>query len=196
MLAPPMARNREFDTAEALDRCLDLFWAKGFAGVSIRDLEEATGLGRQSLYTAFGNKEALFASVLKRYAEATEGWLAPLFADTAGLASLRRYAADALAAQRTHGCHGCLVVKTLWDRGIGDEALQKRAQAATRRVRAAFTHALDRAADRGEIVPGDNEQRADLCFASVNGLAALRRAGVAEARALTAFEHLLESWRP
>ncbi|MCB9871237.1 MAG: TetR/AcrR family transcriptional regulator [Planctomycetes bacterium] len=190
-----MARAREFDADATLDRCLDLFWAKGFAGVSIRDLEQATGLGRQSLYSAFGNKEALFAAVLDRYSAATEAWLAPLFTDAAGLASLRQYAVDALAAQRTHGCHGCLVVKTLWDRGIADQSMRKRAQAATRRVRAAFEHALDRAVAHGEIVAGDNEQRADLCFAAMNGLAALRQAGVTEARARTTFEQLLDSWR-
>lgn len=190
-----MPRTREFDSDQALDRCLDLFWAKGFAGVSISDLEAATGLGRQSLYSAFGNKETLFGAVLERYAAATEAWLAPLFAATAGLADVRRYARDALAAQRTHGCHGCLVVKTLWDRGIADAALLKRAQAATRRVRAAFAHALGRAAARGEIGAGDDDRRADLCFASLNGLAALRRAGVSEARALATFEQLLDSWR-
>jgi AcrR family transcriptional regulator len=73
-----MARPREFDLDEALERCLELFWARGFAGVSLSDLEEATGLGRQSLYAAFGNKEALFAAVLERYSANTERWLATL----------------------------------------------------------------------------------------------------------------------
>jgi TetR/AcrR family transcriptional repressor of nem operon len=190
-----VARTREFDTDQALDRCLGLFWAKGFAGVSVSDLEAATGLGRQSLYSAFGNKEALFAAVLDRYVAATEAWLAPLFAPTAGLADLRRHAGDALAAQRTRQCSGCLVVKTLWDRGIVDDDLRKRAQAAIRRVRAAFENAIERATARGEITPGDNGQRADLCFASINGLAALRGAGVSAARALAALDQLLDSWR-
>ena len=190
-----MARPREFDPEAALDRCLDLFWAKGFAAVSLSDLEEATGLGRQSLYSAFGNKEALFGAVLERYAANTEVWLAPLFAADAGVEQLRQYARDALSAQRIHGASGCLVVKTLWDRGLDDDGLQRRAQAATRRVRAAFLNALERAAARKEVTAGDQAQRADLCFASLNGLAALRRSGVSEPAALATFDGLLATWR-
>jgi TetR/AcrR family transcriptional repressor of nem operon len=190
-----VARPREFDPDDALARSLDLFWARGFAGVSLSDLEEATGVGRQSLYAAFGNKEALYAAALERYNAATERWLAPLFAQDAGLDTLRRYARDALLAQGKHRASGCLVVKTLWDRGLEEGELQASARAAARRVRAAFAHALGRAQERGELAAGDAALRADLCFAAVNGLAALRRSGVSEASALASFELLLDSWR-
>jgi TetR/AcrR family transcriptional repressor of nem operon len=190
-----MARPREFDEQAVLDACLDQFWAKGFAAVSMSDLESATGLGRQSLYSAFGDKRALFAAVLERYAAATEVWLAPLLRPEAGLAELVQYAKDALAAQRTHGAHGCLVVKTLWDRDLEDSGLTRRAAAAAKRVRAAFAQALERGAQRGELLPGDVQQRADLSFATLNGLAALRRSGVSEAEALALFERLIEPWR-
>lgn len=190
-----MARPREFDEQAVLEACLDQFWAKGFAAVSMSDLEGATGLGRQSLYSAFGDKRALFAAVLERYAAATEIWLAPLLRPEAGLAELRRYAKDALAAQRAHGAHGCLVVKTLWDRDMEDSGLIRRAAAAAQRVREAFGQALERSAERGELLAGDSEQRANLCFATLNGLAALRRSGVSEAEALALFEQLIEPWR-
>src|SRR5262249_779584 len=147
----PMARTREFDTGAALDRCLPLFWRNGFAGVSIRELEDATGLGRQSLYAAFGNKEAIYAAVLERYHAAAEEGLAPLFAKNAGLRTLRSYAAAALTAQRRKQCSGCLAVKALLDHGVEEPRLVQRAQAATRRVRAGFRHALERAQARGEI---------------------------------------------
>lgn len=190
-----MSRTREFDTDEVLDRCLTLFWRKGFAGVSLSDLEEATGLGRQSLYNAFGNKEALFAKVLERYDSTSELWLQPLFADDAGLATIRAYAQGALAAQRRSRCSGCLVVKVLWDGGLVDPELARRAQASTRRVRAALGHAIGRAVARGEASPGDTARRADLCFAALNGLAALRRAGVGEDEALATLDTLLDGWK-
>jgi TetR/AcrR family transcriptional regulator, transcriptional repressor for nem operon len=62
-----VARPREFDEEQVLDRALDVFWAKGFDGTSIQDLVEATGLGRASLYGAFGEKDKLYALVLERY---------------------------------------------------------------------------------------------------------------------------------
>ncbi len=60
-------RPREFDTEEALDRAMELFWRKGYEGTSLSDLTSTLGITRPSLYAAFGSKEALFRLVLKRY---------------------------------------------------------------------------------------------------------------------------------
>jgi AcrR family transcriptional regulator len=62
-----MGRPREFTESDVLDRALETFWARGYEGTSVRDLVDATGLSRASLYGAFGDKDALFARVLSRY---------------------------------------------------------------------------------------------------------------------------------
>lgn len=62
-----MGRHREFDVDEALDAALCVFWRKGYEGASYTDLTEATGVERPALYSAFGNKEALFRRALERY---------------------------------------------------------------------------------------------------------------------------------
>jgi AcrR family transcriptional regulator len=62
-----MARPREFDEGEVLDLALATFWEHGYEGTSIDDLVAATGLGRASLYGAFGDKERIFARALERY---------------------------------------------------------------------------------------------------------------------------------
>ncbi|MFO0660921.1 MAG: TetR/AcrR family transcriptional regulator [Polyangiaceae bacterium] len=62
-----MARPREFDEAHVLDRALELFWSKGYEATSIQDLVDVTGLGRASLYGAFGDKDAIFQRVLEHY---------------------------------------------------------------------------------------------------------------------------------
>jgi len=64
-----MGRRREFDVGEALDAALCVFWRKGYEGASYTDLTEATGVERPALYSAFGNKEALFRQALARYYE-------------------------------------------------------------------------------------------------------------------------------
>jgi len=71
-----MGRPREFDTERALDLALELFWRKGYEGTSLSDLTSALGITRPSLYAAFGNKEALFRTVLDRY-EARAGSYRP-----------------------------------------------------------------------------------------------------------------------
>ena len=64
-----MGRHREFDVEKALDAALGVFWCKGYEGASYAHLTEATGVERPALYSAFGNKEALFRRALDRYYE-------------------------------------------------------------------------------------------------------------------------------
>ncbi|MFM9279651.1 TetR/AcrR family transcriptional regulator [Paenibacillus jiagnxiensis] len=64
-----MGRNREFDVDQALEAALYVFWRKGYEGASYTDLTQATGVERPALYSAFGNKEALFRRALARYYE-------------------------------------------------------------------------------------------------------------------------------
>jgi len=65
-----MARPREFDREEALERATGVFWAKGFAATSTDDLLTAMGIGRQSLYNAFQDR-ALYLEALERYQRTT-----------------------------------------------------------------------------------------------------------------------------
>lgn len=64
-----MGRHREFDVEKALDAALCVFWRKGYEGASYADLTAATGVERPALYSAFGNKEALFRRAMARYYE-------------------------------------------------------------------------------------------------------------------------------
>lgn len=67
-----MGRPREFDEGAVLDSALRTFWEKGYEGTSVEDLVQSTGLGRASLYGAFGDKEQLFNRVLARYLEGAD----------------------------------------------------------------------------------------------------------------------------
>ena len=72
-----MARPTEFDRTEVLDRATRLFWERGFGGTSISDLEAAMGIGRTSIYAAFGAKEDLlptFNRLKEKHASATMMW--------------------------------------------------------------------------------------------------------------------------
>ena len=62
-----MARSREFDTGKAVDAAIELFRRRGFEGVSIQEIVAATGIGRGSLYAAFGSKEGIYHAALERY---------------------------------------------------------------------------------------------------------------------------------
>jgi AcrR family transcriptional regulator len=64
-------RPKAYDPEKALDQAAALFWERGFDGTSLDDLGTAMGMGRPSIYNAFGDKEALFVRALERFRETT-----------------------------------------------------------------------------------------------------------------------------
>jgi TetR/AcrR family transcriptional repressor of nem operon len=64
-----MARHKEFDRDEALQKAMEVFWSRGYEAASIQDLVERMGINRQSLYDTFGDKHALYLQALDRYRE-------------------------------------------------------------------------------------------------------------------------------
>ena len=65
-----MSGRKQFDVERALDQAMGVFWEHSYADASLELLTTATGLGRGSLYGAFGDKDALFRRALERYSAA------------------------------------------------------------------------------------------------------------------------------
>ncbi|NKI97358.1 TetR/AcrR family transcriptional regulator [Rhizobacter sp. SG703] len=59
-----MPRERHFSEPEVLDRLTDVFSTHGYTGTSLALLQEATGLGKQSLYNTFGDKQAMYLQAI------------------------------------------------------------------------------------------------------------------------------------
>lgn len=64
-----MARRKEFDSDEALQKAMEVFWARGYEATSVGHLVEHMGINRQSLYDTFGDKHTLYLRALDRYRE-------------------------------------------------------------------------------------------------------------------------------
>jgi TetR/AcrR family transcriptional regulator, transcriptional repressor for nem operon len=64
-----MARHKEFDRDEVLQKAMEVFWSRGYEAASIQDLVGQMGINRQSLYDTFGDKHALYLQALDRYHE-------------------------------------------------------------------------------------------------------------------------------
>lgn len=108
----PRGRPRSFDEGEALDKATQIFWSKSYQGVAIDDLITGMGVGRQSLYSVFGDKRTLFLRVLRAYAERKGAGAAKALFSPAGLR-------DAIAGFLKHAVEfateegsipGCLMV--------------------------------------------------------------------------------------
>ncbi|HAA13376.1 MAG TPA: TetR/AcrR family transcriptional regulator [Cytophagales bacterium] len=62
-----MAKPKQFNEEEVLDKVMHLFWEKGYSGTSMQDLVNHTGLSRSSIYDTFDGKDQLFTRVLRKY---------------------------------------------------------------------------------------------------------------------------------
>ncbi|HEU4508354.1 MAG TPA: TetR/AcrR family transcriptional regulator [Pyrinomonadaceae bacterium] len=64
-----MARHKEFERDEALQKAMEVFWTRGYEATSMQNLVEHMGINRQSLYDTFGDKHSLYLEALDRYQE-------------------------------------------------------------------------------------------------------------------------------
>jgi TetR/AcrR family transcriptional repressor of nem operon len=138
-----MARPREFDADQALERATRVFWARGFENTSLDDLCAATGLGRSSLYAAFGDKRALYLRALARYEERSVARIARAFEGRTPREGLRTFLAalidDIVAGPGRSGCFigNCAAELARLDRGAAAQV-----RASLERLEAAFRAAL------------------------------------------------------
>lgn len=105
-------RPRAFNADAALDCATGVFWRQGYEGTSLRDLTQAMGINRPSLYAAFGNKESLFRKALDRYIERFNCRIQnAMEAPTAreSVERLLRFAAEG-AAPKPNTPKGCLLI--------------------------------------------------------------------------------------
>ncbi|MBK0002698.1 TetR/AcrR family transcriptional regulator [Erwinia sp. S43] len=83
-------RPREFDDQQVIDAAMDAFWRDGYEATSAQALVESTGLGRGSLYAAFGNKEKLYHEALRRYHQNSIDFHQEIFARSGSVAERLR----------------------------------------------------------------------------------------------------------
>jgi AcrR family transcriptional regulator len=108
----PRGRPRSFDEGAALEKAIQVFWSKGYDGVTIDDLVEGMGVGRPSLYSIFGSKRKIFLRVLRAYAERKGALTAKALLEPATLrdsiTSFLRYAVT--SATERGSASGCLII--------------------------------------------------------------------------------------
>ncbi|MER8032073.1 TetR/AcrR family transcriptional regulator [Streptomyces bauhiniae] len=106
----PSGRPRGFDTGEALERAMLVFWEHGYEGASLGRLTSAMGISATSMYAAFGNKEELFRKALERYTEGPSAYLDEALKEPTALgvatAILSGVIRTTTAPSRPQGCLG------------------------------------------------------------------------------------------
>jgi TetR/AcrR family transcriptional repressor of nem operon len=190
-----MARPRQFDETRVLRAVREQFWNAGYAATSLEDLMRVSGLGKGSLYAAFGDKHQLFLRALRSYNEANDTALREL------LESAPR-AVDALRAfvmapvDDTSGAaarRGCFMANSTCELAAADPELLAVARRTYEATTAAVAECVVRAQGEGDVpLDADQIEIARALLAAQQGIVFMGRTGMditmltATARSLTA----------
>jgi TetR/AcrR family transcriptional regulator, transcriptional repressor for nem operon len=192
-----MARPREFDEHQVLEAARDAFWNTGYEGTSIDDLTTATGLGKGSLYAAFGGKRELFERVFsdhcaKAVARTAERLAGP---DAGALERLRKYVYRTATNSGPAGDGlGCLIAKTTAEIGNTDPVIGAQTRATYEALAESLIACIAAAQRHGDIAASaDPRSLGTLLLAALRGIESLGKGGVPAAMLRRAAEAALEA---
>src|SRR5437899_7450970 len=107
-----MVRSRSYDEDKVLAGAMHAFRREGYYGISIPQLEEATGLSSGSIYNSFGDKRGIFLAAFEHYLRAVLESRISRFATPAdGLSGIRQLFLS-LLREPSGETFGCLITNS------------------------------------------------------------------------------------
>jgi AcrR family transcriptional regulator len=193
-------RPREFDRDRALQRAMELFWARGYEGTTLADLQSAMGdITAPSVYAAFGSKEALFREAVALYKETVGAPIAAALLEGAtarvAVEGMLRAAADSVCGRANP--RGCLLVVG----GINCTPANKGVEEFLREQRSTRERLIKQRLRRG-IADGDLRQATDINALAafytsiVDGLALQAKDGASRKTLNTIVDCAMAAWGP
>jgi TetR/AcrR family transcriptional regulator, transcriptional repressor for nem operon len=115
-----MVRSRSYDEGQVLTGAMHAFRRSGYSGISIPELEVATGLSAGSIYNSFGDKRGIFLAAFAHYLKAVLDRRISTFAKPAnGLSGLRQLFLS-LLREPDGETFGCLITNSAIEFGSDD----------------------------------------------------------------------------
>jgi len=175
-----LARPREFEIDDAVERAMHVFWERGYEGAALPDLLAGMGSARGSLYKAFGDKKSLYLKALAMYAESEVAEGIRMLRDKGEPNGARRIAglfSSIVDGVRDGDRRGCLLCSAAAGPASGDADISKAVADMLSDITDAFREALA-AAPAARDMPHDRQRsRAHALTAAYVGLRVLAKSG-------------------
>ncbi|MBM6590870.1 TetR/AcrR family transcriptional regulator [Brevibacterium sp. RIT 803] len=148
-----MARPRAFDETQILNAAQEQFWDAGYAATSMEDLMQVSGLGKGSIYAAFGDKRQLFLRALRNYIEGNHEQLRRVLSDTPRAIDALRMLLDAPVDEGADSGvrRGCLLANSTCELGNADPEVLALAHATYETSTELIADCISRAQDEGGL---------------------------------------------
>ncbi len=189
-------RPREFDLDKALDAALLLFWRHGFEGTSLSTLTEAMGINTPSLYSAFGDKEALFRKALDRYLQKPASYLPRALTERTARRAVEKLFRGAIdMVMNPRHPDGCLLVHGALVSGPSADEIRKELSARRARAEAAIRSRLQQAVREGDLPKSVHAAKLARFVATVIwGMSVQAAGGATRAQLQQIADTAMEAW--
>jgi AcrR family transcriptional regulator len=193
-------RPRSFDRQAALRRAMQVFWALGYEGATLNELQEAMGgIAPPSFYAAFGSKEELFRESVELYSQ-TLG--APMMKALEEGPTAREAVHALLVAAVESFCkpglpRGCFLVFGAFNNVPSNKNVEDYVRGLRVRRQKAIRQRLQRGVEEGEL-PENLDLVAIAAFYTtvIDGLAIQARDGVSRKALSFAVRCAMAAWDP
>jgi len=185
-----MARPREFDRDEALQKAIGVFCKKGYAAASTDELMSAMKISRQSMYDTYGDKRQLYLEAFRRYvADSVNEQIGHLERASSPLAGIEKMLLAFAARTQRDGIVGCMGINAICEFGRTDSEVTSLSDTESARLTSALKRALRRAKAKKEISKTVKEgAAAQFLWATLSGIKVAAKAG-ADTPALKSIAH-------
>ncbi len=190
-----MARPRSFAEDDVIAAAREEFWNRGYAATSVDDLTAATGLGKGSLYGAFGDKHSLYLRALDDYIKSSLDRVRASLRDQAyspydRLARHIRGQVKVIAADKNR--RGCMMAKSAAELAGTDDAVEQKIQRAYADWRDELAACIEEAQREGAVDAGHNARAlASTLLAFMRGQEALHKGGATPGQLKAAAEEMV-----
>ena len=196
----PRGRPRSFDRQAALRQAMQVFWALGYEGATLNELQEAMGgIAPPSFYAAFGSKEELFREAVELYSR-TLG--APMMKALEEGPTARTSIQALLEAAVESFCkpglpRGCFLVFGAFNNVPANKNVEEHVRGLRVRRQRVIQLRLQRAIEEGEL-PKNLDLVAIAAFYTtvIDGLAIQARDGVSRKALNFAVRCAMAAWDP
>jgi TetR/AcrR family transcriptional repressor of nem operon len=175
-----MARKKEFDEDELLDKAVNLFWRKGYNATSAQDLVDELKINRSSLYNTYNDKKTLFQKSLKRYQEQQTGALLELLANAKDPEwAIRKVFDDFVEESRNDNvARGCFMVNTAVELAGSDAEIGALVHNNNDSVEDALARIIEKGQQMGQFSTKNSPRAfARFLFGNINALRVVARSG-------------------
>ncbi len=165
-------KPKSFDMEKTLEKIAAVFARGGYEGTSLEDLTKKTGLGKQSLYNAYGDKKAMLKKSLGCYGLKSEAAESLRCKESNGRKKIETFFANVLGEAKDNSSPGCLITNLLLEKGASDPEVAAAAMERWNQTRAILEEIVSAGKKDKSIKSATDSET--LSYALMNLLSGLR----------------------